>query len=158
MNSAPAGASILVLVNLATASTAAGLALLAQVNWSLWRHVGPAEFPAFHLAWWHSIWWSIFPVGAVGFAGIVAQLIWRPLTPAWMLWLALTLQLLGYAGTALWWGPGQSRLKQARLPDGRLDPAYVLYLNTNWIRVAIFAAAALLQLWIALVHFSAWRR
>lgn len=75
-----------------------------------------------------------------------------------MLWLAITLQLAGYAGTAPWWGPGQSRLKQARLPDGRFDPAYVLYLNTNWIRVAIFTAAALLQLWIALAHCSALAR
>jgi hypothetical protein len=154
MNGSLTGISILVLINLATASAGAGIALLAQVNWSLWPHVGSAEFPAFHVAWWHSVWWSVFPIGAMEFAGIVTQLVWRPLTPAWMLWLAITLQLAGYAGTALWWGPGQSRPKQARLPDGRLDPAYVLYLNTNWIRVGIFTAAPLLQLWIDLVHFS----
>jgi hypothetical protein len=59
-----------------------------------------------------------------------------------------------HKATAFSWGFSQSRLKQARLPDDRLNPAYVLYLGRNWIRVAIFTAAALLQLWIALVHFS----
>jgi hypothetical protein len=52
-------------------------------------------------------------------------------------------------------GAGEARLKQALWPDGRLNPRYVLYLRNNWIRVAIFAAAALFELWIALAHFAA---
>jgi hypothetical protein len=146
--------NVLVLINLAAASANCGLALLAQVNWSLWQYVGRDAFATYHVAWWHSVWWSIFPLAGVAFAGVIAQAIWRPVVPGWMVWLALFLQIAAYAGTALWWAPGQARLTEALLPDGRADPAYLLYLRTNWIRVAIFAAAALLQLWVALRHFG----
>jgi hypothetical protein len=144
----------LVLLNLAAAFYSVGTIWLTQVDWRLWQYVGKETFDAYHLAWWHSVWWSIFPLAGLSFIGICAQLIWRPSVPLWMLWLALAIQLVAYAGTAFWWGRGQARLQQAVLPQGGLDPLYQLLVRTNWIRVALFTSAGLLQLWIALVSFS----
>ncbi len=144
----------LVLLNLATAFYNVGTIWLTQVDWQLWKHVGRETFDAYHLAWWHSVWWSIFPLAAVSFIGICVQLFWRPSVPIWMLWLALIIQVLAYSGTAVWWGRGQGKLKQVLLPNGGIDPLYQTLVSTNWIRVALFTFAGIVQLWIALVNFS----
>jgi hypothetical protein len=73
--------NVLVRIGLTSASAGSGLALLAQVNCSLWRCVGHDVFCAFHVAWWRSVWWSILPIGALEFAGITAQLIGLPAAP-----------------------------------------------------------------------------
>jgi len=139
----------LLIVNLAAACYSLGTVWLAQLNWQLWRYVGPAEFDAYHLAWWHGIWWAIFPAAGVAFLGVCAQLRWRPSrVPPWTLWLALGLQLLTYAGTALWWGPGQGGLHQTLLADGGLDPHYQDLVTSNWLRVGLLTAAAALQIWM----------
>lgn len=145
---------LLAVVNLATSFYCVGAVWLAQVDWQLWRHVGRDTFPRYHLAWWHSVWWSIFPMAGVSFAGICAQLIWRPPVPALLLWLALAIQLVAYAGTAFWWGRGQAALEQAIDPDGQPNPRYLLLLRTHWIRVLLFTGAGLLQAWIAIRSFA----
>jgi len=60
---------------------------------------------------------------------------------------------VAYAGTALWWGPRQAKLRQATLADGALDPDYVTLVRTNWIRVALFTLASLIEFWLALLSF-----
>jgi hypothetical protein len=144
----------LVLLNLAAAFYNVGTIWLTQVDWQLWKYVGRETFDEYHLAWWHSVWWSIFPLAGVSFVGICAQLFWRPSVPTWMLWLALIIQLLAYSGTAFWWGRGQGKLKQAVLPNGGIDALYQTLVRTHWIRVTLFTFAGILQLWIAFVNFS----
>lgn len=143
----------LLLANVALACYSAGAAWLAQVNWQLWRYVGRDRFTEYHAAWWRSVWWAIFPVAAASFAGICAQLVWPPPVPVALLWLALVVQIVAYAGTAFWWGRRQAKLKQALLADGTPDPEYITLIRTNWIRVALFTLAGLLELWLALRSF-----
>jgi hypothetical protein len=145
---------LLVLVNLAAAFYDVGTIVLAQVDWQLWRYVGRDRFPQYHLGWWHSVWWSVFPVLGLSTLGIIAQLFWGPPVPAWMPWASFLLLALSYLGTVLWWGAGQARLEQAVTPDGSLNPAYVRLVNTHWIRVILIAAVGLLQLWIAIVSLT----
>ena len=64
----------LVLLNLAAAFYNVGTIWLTQVDWQLWKYVGRETFDKYHLAWWHSVWWSIFPLAGVSFVGICAQL------------------------------------------------------------------------------------
>ena len=60
----------LVLLNLAAAFYNVGTIWLTQVDWQLWKYVGRETFDEYHLAWWHSVWWSIFPLAGVFFVGI----------------------------------------------------------------------------------------
>ncbi|HEX4001748.1 MAG TPA: hypothetical protein VHX36_03820 [Candidatus Acidoferrales bacterium] len=143
----------LLLVNIALAFYSAGAAWLAQVNWQLWRFVSPGHFTEYHAAWWRSVWWAIFPVAAASLLGICAQLVWRPPVPVGLLWLALAIQIVAYAGTAFWWGPRQAKLKQVLLADATLDRDYLTLIRTNWIRVALFTLAGFLELWLALLSF-----
>jgi len=142
---------LLVVANLAASFSNVGAAWLAQLNWELWRYVGNEQFEAYHLAWWHGIWWAIFPVAGLSIIGVCLQLKWRPPgVPSVALWLALILQVLVYTGTTLWWGPGQARLTMIHLADGTLNPEYLILTNTNWIRTILFTLSGLLQGWIAI--------
>jgi hypothetical protein len=145
---------LLLLINLAAAFYDIGTVVLAQVDWQLWRYVGRDTFRQYHLGWWHSVWWSVFPVLGLSTAGIIAQLVWRPPVPAWMPWASLLLLAGSYLGTAFWWGPGQARLEEAVVRDGSLNRSYLLLVNTHWIRVGLITAVGLLQLWIAIVSLA----
>lgn len=141
----------LLIFNLAAAFYSVGAAWLAQLNWQLWRFVGATDFDAYHRAWWHGIWWAIFPIAALAFLGVCAQVRWRsPNVPPWMTWAALALQVLIYIGMALWWGPGQSQLHRTTFPDGTLDAKYAQLVVSNWIRVALLTLAGVLQVVMAL--------
>ena len=149
----PAVVRWLVLVTLATCSYNVGTIWMTHLSWRLWRHVGPAEFPAYHRAWWFG--WRgiqpiIFPVAAVAALGTLAQLRWRPpRVPRPALWLAVSLQVLTYASTAAWWGRWQGQLTTVRCDDGSLNPFYEHILRTHWLRVALITASGALQVWIA---------
>jgi hypothetical protein len=144
----------LLLINLATSFYCVGAVWLAQLNWMLWRHVGVAEFQKYHQAWWHGIWWAIFPVAFCAVLGICLQLKWAaPNVPHWSLWLAVALQVVTYAGTSFWWGAGQAKLKILHLPDGSIDPRYFILVNTNWIRVFLISASGILELWMVFKSF-----
>jgi hypothetical protein len=109
----------ILLVTLASGFYCVGAVWLAQLNWELWVHVGRAEFEAYHLAWWHGIWWAIFPIAAIALLGSFAELKWRPAeVPAWMVWLGVIIQVVTYVLTALWWGPGQAQLTQTHMENG----------------------------------------
>jgi hypothetical protein len=146
--------NVSVVFNLAAASAGMGAVLLAQVNWSIWQYEGLDAFTAYHVAWWYSVWWTIFCLTGIGFLGIIAQLIWRPNTLRWMVWVALLLQAAGYAGTIFWWVPGQGSLNEVLVPAGGPAPFYILFSQTNWARAAIYTIAGLLQLRITISHFA----
>jgi hypothetical protein len=115
--------------------------------------VGPREFHAYHLAWWHSIWGVILGPAVLVFVGALLMLWWRvPGVPTWAVWAGLALQLSLVLGTALWWGPLMARLE---LPNGELAvERFHLLMRTHWLRVAIVTAYGALTLWM--VARSAW--
>jgi len=144
----------LLLINLAASFYSVGAAWLAQLNWNLWQYVGQADFTAYHVAWWHGIWWAIFPVAGLSLLGICFQLKWRPpYVRIGVLWFALILQVIVYAGTALYWGPQNGMLEAIHSPGGGLNPLYIQLAASNWIRVALLTLSGLLEAWIAVECF-----
>ena len=122
-------------------------------SYRLWRYVGPREFHAYHLAWWHSIWGVILAPAVLVFFGSLLMLWWRvPGVPRWAAWAGFALQVALVLGTALWWGPLMARLEQ---PNGELAAErFHLLMRTHWLRVAIVTAYGTLTLWM--VARSAW--
>ncbi len=49
-------------------------------SYRLWTCVGPREFHAYHLAWWHSIWGVILGPAALVFLG-ASLMLWFHLLP-----------------------------------------------------------------------------
>jgi hypothetical protein len=122
-------------------------------SYRLWQYVGPREFHAYHLAWWHSIWGVILGPAVLVFVGALLMFWWRaPGVPPWAVWAGFTLQLSLVVGTALWWGPLMARLES---PSGDLaTDQFDLLMRTHWLRVAIVTAYGALALWM--VAQSAW--
>jgi hypothetical protein len=122
-------------------------------SYRLWMYVGPREFRAYHLAWWHSIWGVILAPAVLVFVCAVLMMWWRaPGVPPWAAWVGLALQLGLVVGTALWWGPLMARLEE---PNGGLAlERFRLLLATHWLRVAIVTAYGVLTLWM--LARSAW--
>lgn len=122
-------------------------------SYRLWRYVGPREFHAYHLAWWHSIWGVILAPAVLVFAGAFLMLWWRaPGVPSWAPRFGFALQMSLVLGTALWWGPLMARLENA---GGELAvERFSLLMGTHWLRVAIVTAYGALMLWM--VAQSAW--
>ncbi|HUO02502.1 MAG TPA: hypothetical protein VMU31_06970 [Rhizomicrobium sp.] len=127
--------------------------LVQLSSYPLWRHVGAAEFPAYHLAWWRSIWGVVLGPAALVFLGAFLMLAWRgPEIPLWAAWTGVALQLGLALGTALWWGPLMARLEGA---SGGPDPArFTLLLQTHWLRVALVTAYSVLLSWMMLLSMK----
>jgi hypothetical protein len=137
-------------VTLIAAWFGAGQVWMTQVSWKLWSFVGRTEFAAYHRAWWSGIQPMVFPVAGIALIGSIALLWLRPEgVPLWMAWAGIALQAALWVPTAVWWGPGNARLHDVHLPDGSLDPLYVKLLVSNWGRVAIVNASALLLSWMS---------
>jgi hypothetical protein len=122
-------------------------------SYRLWEYVGPREFRAYHLAWWHSIWGVILAPAGLVVVCAVLMMWWRaPGVPAWATWVGLALQVSLVVGTALWWGPLMARLEE---PNGGLAlDRFRLLMATHWLRVAIVTAYGALTLWM--LARSAW--
>jgi hypothetical protein len=129
-----------------------GAVMLAQMSWNLWRHVGRAEFPAYHRAWFRGMMPTIWPMAALAGLGALVQVRVRPRgVPAWAGWLGAGLQLANFGLTGAWWARWQAQLADVRLEDGSLHPLYLRLIRTHWLRVGLIAAFALLQSWMAAV-------
>ena len=122
-------------------------------SYRLWRYVGPREFHAYHLAWWHSIWGVILAPAVLVFVGALLMFWWRaPGVPPWAVWAGLGLQLALVLGTVLWWGPLMARLEDSG--GGLATARFELLMRTHWLRVAIVTAYGALTVWM--VAQSAW--
>jgi hypothetical protein len=138
----------LLLIALAVGFYNAGQIWLTQVVcYPLWGYVGRAEFPVYHVVWWHSIWGVCLGPAGLAALGTVAMLWLRPPgVPAGAVWLGLGLQAATWILTALWWAP-----MQARMADGGFSvPTFHLLLSTHWLRVALVTAYALLLFWMTM--------
>jgi hypothetical protein len=121
--------------------------LVQLSSYRLWPYVGKAEFHAYHIAWWRSIWGVIFIPAGVVFLGSLLML-WRrpPGVPAWAAWLGFALQVMLYGLTAVWWGPLMARLST---PEAGLSLLlYRKLMVSHWLRVAIVTAYGVLAFWM----------
>jgi hypothetical protein len=123
--------------------------LVQLSSYPLWRYVGEEQFPAYHQAWWRSIWGVVLGPAVLAFLGALLMLRWRtPETPAWSTWLGAGLQLALVIGTALWWAPLMACLQG---PTSGPDPArFELLLNTHCLRVGLITAYSVLLAWMML--------
>lgn len=139
--------------NTAASAYNAGLVLMVQLGWRLWRHVGREEFPAYHRAWWFGVGGIqpiLWPGVGIHALGSVAQLRWRsPAVPKKLPWVILGLQVISGALTATWWGAQQARMDHIHASDGSLTPQYRRLMATHWLRVGLIMAAAACQAWMA---------
>ena len=99
----------LLLTALVVGTTMAGVVGAAQVwmvqmlYYRLWPLVGRENFYDYHLAWWRSIWISIFIPAGVALFGCLLLLRWHPAGTRW-LWVGFGLQMLLGVSTGVWWG------------------------------------------------------
>jgi hypothetical protein len=130
-----------------------GIIWLVHVSYRLWSLVGPAEFSAYHAAFWSG--WRgvqpvVFPAAFLTTVGSVALLwIHPPATPAWALRTGVALQVAMWLLSALLWGRWHLQLGQVWRGDGTLNPTYERILQTHWLRVGIVTAFAIVELWAA---------
>jgi hypothetical protein len=126
-----------------------GLAQVWMVQtlcYRLWPVVGRGDFYDYHVAWWHSIWTSIFIPAGVALTGTVVLIWQRPVAmDARLVAVLVGLQALLYLGTAAWWGPLMGRL--ATRSEGLLADRYALLMSTHWARVAVVTASAVVAVW-----------
>jgi hypothetical protein len=123
--------------------------LVQLSSYPLWRYVGDAQFPAYHQAWWRSIWCVVLGPAVLVFLGAFLMLRWRtPETPVWSIWLGAGLQVALVIGTVVWWAPLMARLEG---PTGGPDPSrFELLLRTHWLRVGLVTAYSALLAWMLL--------
>jgi|SRR5579863_9586593 len=132
-----------------------GTIWMVHFGWRLWPCVAPADFGAYHEAWWAMIKPFIFPVAAIAFLGSIALVWWRPegVTPG-PVWLNIGLQVFTTALTIAFWGRWQGQTHFAKLPDGSLDPMYVRSVSTHWIRATLITVNGLVVFWMVIQHLA----
>lgn len=129
---------------------------MTQLGWRLWPYVAPADFGAYHNAWWAMIKPVVFPVGGIAFFGAIALLWWRPEgVSALSVWVNIGLQVLIYALTAAFWGRWQAQTHFAKLPDGTLDAMYLRSMSTHWIRATLITLSGFVVFWMVIQDLSA---
>ena len=93
---------------------------------------------------------TVIPTGVVGLLCVVALLAVRPGgVPRWMIGLCAALQAFVFVARISMWGAWAEEVREhgsIRLADGSLHDSYTRYMDTNWIRIAVISAYALLAL------------
>lgn len=121
----------------------AALIWMTQVMcYPLWPMVGSANFHDYHLAWWHSVWWTFIPAG-LALIGSVLLLFRRPrYFPRWAAFGAVAAQLAALIVTLIFWAPLQAGLSAG----SGLDMAgFHTLMWTHWFRVALIWMPAVLM-------------
>lgn len=145
----------MLVLTLAASSYSVGTIWMVQAGYRIWPYVAPADFDAYHGAWWLKIIPVVFPVAAVALFGSIAMLWWRPAGVApWLLWANIAVQMVTHTLTIFFWGRWQANTHFARMMDGTLDPTYALIMGTHWVRAALITASGLLVLWMMIEHLS----
>ncbi len=143
------------IITLAATFYGVGNIWMTEFGWRLWPYVAPADFGAYHNAWWAMIKPVVFPVAAVAFFGAFALIWWRPTgVSSAAVWLNIAIQVLIYALTAMFWGRWQAQTHYATLPGGGLDPMYLRGMSTHWIRAALITMSGLIVFWMLVQDLS----
>jgi len=132
-----------------------GQVWLVQVSsYYLWRYVGARELPAYHTAWWRSIWFVVLAPAVSAFFASLLMLWMQPYgIPRSAVRFGVCLEALLVIGTAVWWGPLMARLVN---PDGSLiQPLYRRQMHTHWLRVGLVTAYGLLVCWMLITSMAA---
>lgn len=118
----------------------AGLIWMTQVIcYPLWPLVGSADFHRYHLAWWHSIWWTFIPAG-LAVIGSIFLLFRRPrYFPRWGALVVVLAQCVTLLATIAYWAPLQAGLSTA---NGLDMSGFRALMWTHWFRVALIWLAA----------------
>ena len=143
------------IITFAASLYSVGTIWMVQFGWRLWPYVAPADFGAYHLAWWSLIKPVIFPMAAIALLGSIAMVWWRPEgVTASPTWLNIGVHVVTTALTIAFWGRWQGQTHYARMPDGSLDPMYLRVMSTHWIRCALITLNGLLVFWMVVEHLS----
>jgi hypothetical protein len=121
----------------------AALIWMTQVLcYPLWPMVGSAEFHNYHLAWWHSVWWTFLPAGLALLGSILLLFRRPPYFPRGAAMVAAGAQIVTLAATLAFWAP-----LQAGLATGSgLDPAgFHTLMWTHWFRVGLIWVPAVVM-------------
>jgi hypothetical protein len=117
----------------------------------LWPMVGSADFHRYHLAWWHSVWWTFIPAG-LALIGSILLFFMRPrYFPQWAVLGAVAAQLVTLIATLIFWAPLQASLSTS----SGLDMAgFHTLLWTHWFRVALMWVPAVIMTGVLAHHIS----
>lgn len=138
-----------VLVLLATVTAfGAGLAWMTHMHHRGLRYLDPGQMGAFDAGYERLSDLTVIPAGVLGVAGSVLLLWLRPRgVPVWLIGTGLVLQLSIFVSRIWLWGAWAEQVRAAgsiRLSDGTLHPAYLRYMETNWMRIAVISAYAVI--------------
>ena len=132
----------------------AGLSLMTHMHHRGLEFIAPGAMAAYDAGYERLTDVTVIPIGVLGLACTLTLLALRPRgVPLWMIGLTLALQLFVLVARLWMWGAWADEVRQAgsiRLPDGAFHPAYLLYMDTNWMRIAAIFGYALLALAMAI--------
>lgn len=147
-----------VLVLSALTAYGAGLAWMTHMHHRGLRYVDPARMTDFDAGYETLSDLTVIPTGVVGMACALALLWVRPRgVPLWMVGTSLVLQGFVFVARISMWGAWAEEVREygsVRLPDGSFHDSYTQYMDTNWIRIAVISAYALLALTMAVLAVS----
>jgi hypothetical protein len=137
-------------VLLATGALGFGLSWMTHMHHLGLRHVDQAQMTRYDAPYEQLSDALVIPTGVLGVACSVALLALRPhgLPPS-LIGCNLVLQLAVFVTRVGTWGTWAEEVREAGsvfLADGSLHPSYLLYVDTNWVRIAMIGGHALLSL------------
>lgn len=133
----------------------AGAIWLIQFScYPLWPYVGQSEFSNYHGVWLQSTWGVVFVPSVLALAGSILLLKAPPLEVSrGSLWVGLSVQVAIQLVTVIWLWPLERSMVA---PTGGLNlSAYEELLLTNWLRIVLNTAYAVLTYWM--LSRSLWR-
>jgi hypothetical protein len=134
----------------ATGALGFGLSWMTHMHHLGLRHIDQAKMARYDAPYERLSDALVIPVGVLGVVCSVALLALRPHgVPLWLIGCNLVLQLAVFATRVGTWGTWAEEVREAGsvfLADGSLHPSYLLYVDTNWVRIAMIGGYALLSL------------
>lgn len=129
-----------------------GIIWLMQIHvYPLFGVVGVGEFRAYHGEHWRRIRYVVFVPAVLTLVGALLLLWLRPPgVPALGLWLGVTLQVVTYAVTGIFWAPLQIQLNK----KGASPELLRRLIDSHWLRTGLITLYAALMLALTGLNFS----
>ncbi|WP_194820385.1 hypothetical protein [Nocardia sp. XZ_19_385] len=140
--------SVVAVVLAVVSAYGAGLAWMTHMHHRALQYLEPGRMVAFDGGYERLSDLTVIPVGVAGLLGWTVLLWLRPRgVPTWLVGFGLALQVSVFISRIWFWGVWAETVREtgsAWLADGTLHPDYVRYMDTNWVRIVIISAYALL--------------